>query len=89
MSIEQLKSELRELPSEERRQFAQWFYNHEDEIVESGEKADLDAEVRDHILQRRQDINTQPGLAVPVRDEWFEQLKEKLADARTAQAPAR
>jgi len=36
MSIEQLESTLMELSREDRRQFARWFYDHEHEIVDSG-----------------------------------------------------
>jgi hypothetical protein len=39
------------------------------------------------ILRRSAELDANPALAVPVTDEWFEQLKRRLGDA-SSQAPA-
>jgi hypothetical protein len=88
MSIEQLESKLMELSPTERRRFARWFYDHEQEIL-APENDVTSAEVQAEVLRRRDELKARPGLAVPVTDEWFEALKAKLRDARPAQTPAR
>jgi hypothetical protein len=88
MSIEQLESKLMELPPKERRRFARWFYDHENEILEPGDD-ETAPEVYAEVIRRREELRAQPGLAVPVTDEWFEQLKAKVRNARAAQASAR
>jgi hypothetical protein len=88
MSIEQIESKLMEMPPEERRRFARWFYDHENEILQPGDE-EVAADVYAEVIRRREELQARPGLAVPVTDEWFEQLKAKVRNARAAQAPAR
>ena len=87
MSVEQIEKTLLELPSEERRQFADWFYQHESQIVGPQEDDYIHPSVKAEILRRSAELDANPGLAVPVTDEWFEQLKRRLGDA-SSQAPA-
>jgi hypothetical protein len=89
MSVDQLAKNLLRLPREQRRQFADWFYRHENEIFEPHDKDEISPAVKAEILRRRDDLEANPGLAVPVTGQWFEQLKRKLADARPRQASAR
>src|SRR5664279_1651405 len=89
MSVEQIEKTLLQLPREERRQFAGWFYRHENEIFEPRDEDEISLAVKAEILRRRDELDANPGLAVPVTDQWFEQLKRKLADARPRQASAR
>ena len=88
MSIEQLEDQVLQLPRDERRRFARWFYEHENQIVEPREGDEISAETKAEILRRSAELDANPGLAVPVNVEWFEQLKRRLADG-TAQASAR
>jgi len=88
MSIEQLEEQVLRLPRDERRRFARWFYEHENQIVEPCEDDEISAATKAEILRRSADIDANPGLAVPVTDEWFEDLKRRLADG-TSQASAR
>lgn len=77
-----------ELSATERREFARWFYQHEAQIVDlDNEKPS--ATVQAEIIRRDRAIEENPSLAVPVTDEWFEQLRKRLADARSAQESAR
>ena len=89
MSIEQLESQLMSLSAADRREFAQWFYAHEHQIVEPENSADISVTAQEEILRRRDELRVRPGMAIPVTDEWFAELKQKLARARTAQASPR
>ena len=89
MSVEQIEKTLLELPSEERRQFADWFFQHENEIIGAQADDDIHPSVKAEVLRRRDELAANPGLAEPVTAEWFEKLKHKLADARAAKASAR
>ena len=88
MSLAQLESRLMELSPGERREFARWFYKHEAQIVD-WDNAEPSAVVQAEIMRRDREMDENPSLAVPVTDEWFDQLRKKLADARAAQASAR
>lgn len=88
MSIEQLESRLMELPSHERRRFARWFYDHEEKILGAEPDEPMSVEAREEILRRRDELRSSPHLAVPVTDEWFRQLKQKLSSARAPKASA-
>ena len=89
MNVEQIEQTLLQLPREERRRFVDWFYKHEAEILHPQDEDYIHPAVKAEILRRRDELDANPGLAVPVTDEWFEQLKRKLADARPPQASAR
>ena len=88
MSIEQLEDQVLQLSRDERRRFARWFYEHENQIVEPREEDEISAAIKAEIFRRSAEPDANPGLAVPVTGEWFEQLKRRLADG-TGQASAR
>lgn len=87
MSIEQLEQAVLGLSHLERRRFLDWLCEHEDELV--GDDDEIHPEVRVEVLRRRAEALTHPELLAPVTSEWFENLKRRLADARTRKAPAR
>jgi hypothetical protein len=86
MSVEQITTTLLQLPPEERRRFADWFYEHEEELTGP---VDIHPDVKAEILRRRDEVDAHPELLEPVTEEWFEQMKSKLANARTAKRFAR
>jgi hypothetical protein len=88
MSVEQIESQLMELPFDERRKFARWFYDHEQKILETAADEAIDPEIQAQVLRRFDDLRSNPGLAVPVTDEWFQQLKERISSVRTSKASA-
>ena len=88
MSVAQLESKLLSLPPNERREFARWFYEHEAEIVD-WDQGRSSAEVQAEVRRRDRELDENPSLAVPVTNEWFDQLRKKLADVRAAQTSAR
>lgn len=89
MSVEQLEQSVLKLSDEERRQFADWFYQHESEIIGQPDDDDIHPSVKAEVLRRRDEALAHPELMEPVTGEWFEQMKRKLADARAAKASAR
>jgi len=88
MSIEQLEDQVLQFPRDARRGFARWFYEHEIQIVEPREDDEVSVTTKAEILRRSAELDANPGLAVPMTDEWFEQLKRRLGDA-SSQTPAR
>jgi hypothetical protein len=58
MSLEQIENTLLTLSPEERRRFAQWFYEHEDRIVGPG--AAESEVVKSELLRRRQEYRDHP-----------------------------
>lgn len=79
MNLELLEQAVLKLPRGQRRQFAAWFYKHENEIVEPDE---IDLAVRAEILRRRDEAMAHPERMEPVTDEWFDSLRQKLAAIR-------
>ncbi len=60
MSVEQIQATLLKLPREARRQFADWFYQNENQILDLQDDNEVSVEVKAEILQRRQ-ISRKPG----------------------------
>jgi hypothetical protein len=89
MSGEQLESSLPKLSHDERRKFIQWFHHHEHEIFDSQEDEMLGSAVETEISRRSDELDANPGLAVPVTDEWFEVLKRRLPDVSPRKASTR
>jgi len=86
MSVEQLESNLLRLSRDERRRFIEWFYRHEHEIFEAQEEDRVSPEIESEILRRGEELRANPGLAVPVTDDWFENLKRRLPNASAFKA---
>ena len=72
MSAEQVEQTLLQLPSEERRRFADWFYEHEDEFV-GVDDDQIHPEVKAEILRRREE-----ALAHPERLEAWESAYPRM-----------
>ena len=85
MSLEQLEQTALKLTREERRRFADWFYEHEEEFL--GEE--FTEATRHEVLRRAEELRVNPQLAEPVDDEYFERMKRKVADALAGKASAR
>ena len=88
MSVEQIEKTLLQLPREERRQFADWFYRHANEILEPQDEDDISPEIRDAILRRRDEVDTHPELLEP----WegtTERVRARLHEIRDQKAQAR
>jgi hypothetical protein len=60
MSVEQIGATLLKLPREERRQFARWFYRHENEILDPREDDEVSPEVKAELGHRRREYDEHP-----------------------------
>lgn len=89
MSLEQLEQTVLNLPREERRRFANWFYRHEGEIFSLPDDDEVPLSIQAEVLRRSSELDAHPELAVPVTEQWFDELKRKLADAPARQARPR
>jgi hypothetical protein len=88
MSVEQIEKTLLQLPRVERRQFADWFYRHADEIIEPQDADDISPEIKDAILRRRNQVDAHPELLEP----WegtTERVRARLHEIRGQKAQAR
>ena len=87
MSVEQLEQSVLQLSDEERRQFAQWFYEHEDELAGLDDNF-IHPEVKAEILRRRDEVDAPPELLEP----WAgttERVRARLHELHNPKAPAR
>jgi len=87
MSVEQIEKTLLQLPREERRQFADWFYAHENEILNPQDEDYIHPAVKSEILRRRDETIAHPELLEP----WdnLDKVRERLNEIRRQKAPAR
>ena len=88
MSVEQLEQSVLKLSDAERRQFAEWFYEHEHEIAELPDNDDIHPEVKTEILRRSAELRDHPELAEPVDAEYFERMKRRVANALSRKTSA-
>ena len=82
MSVEQIGKTVLQLPREERRKFADWFYQHENEIAGPDE---IHPEVKAEILRRRDELDAHPELLEP----WegtTERVRARLHELRRQKA---
>ena len=80
MSLEQLESSILSLAPEERKQFAQWFEEHRDDLVED-EGDELTAEQQAEILRRREQALAHPELLEPW-DGTIDRVRQRLHELR-------
>jgi hypothetical protein len=87
MSVDQIEKALLRLPPEARRQFADWFCQHENEIIESQDEIELTPEIEAGILQRRDEVDAHPERLEP----WegtTERVRVRLHEIRHQKAQA-
>lgn len=78
-----------DLPAAQRRKFADWFYQHESEVLGMEDDTALHPSVTQEILRRRDEVLAHPEWLEPVTSAAFDALKLKLADARISQTYSR
>ena len=88
MSVEQIERTLLQLPRVERRQFADWFYQHANEIIEPEDDEDISPELKAAILRRRDEIDARPEL-LEAWDGTTERVRARLHEIRRQEAQAR
>jgi hypothetical protein len=88
MSVEQIEKTLLQLPRVERRQFADWFYRHANEIIEPQDDEEISPKIEAVILRRRDEVDAHPELLEP----WegtTERVRARLHELRHQKAQAR
>ena len=88
MSVDQLEATLLKLPREERRKFADWFYQHENEILDPRDDDEVSPEVMAEIMRRREEALAHPELLEPWGD-TTKRLREQLNEIRRQKAQPR
>lgn len=90
MSVEQITNTLLQLPREERRRFADWFYQHEAEIVAPQDGDEIHPEVRVELERRLKEIEEHPESLQPwegttdrIRAQLHEIRSQKNSGRRT------
>ena len=76
MSVKQIESAIKDMPPEERAQFADWFDNHRHELVADDGSDDLSEAQTAELLQRRREYDEHP--------ERFAHMDKKSLDAMFA-----
>jgi hypothetical protein len=81
MSTEEIEDSLMKLPREERRRFAQWFYENENDIL--GPQADdtIHPAIQAEILRRRDETDAHPERLEPW-DGTTERVRARLHELR-------
>jgi hypothetical protein len=89
MSAEELKDSLMKLPREERQRFAQWFYEHENDILEPQDADEIHPTIKAEILRRRDEVDAHPeqlepweGTTESVRARLHELRRQKKTQGR-------
>ena len=88
MSVEQIEKSLLQLPRLERRRFANWFYQHANDIIEPQDADEISPEIKAGILRRRDEVDAHPELLEP----WegtTERVRARLHEFRRQKAQAR
>ena len=86
----EIESAVRELPSVERVRFVEWLDENRCELLpaEVGEAVEIAEAQRREVLRRRDELLRNPALAERIDDEYFDRLRDKLADVRAGKASA-
>ncbi|MDD5139929.1 MAG: hypothetical protein PHY43_06690 [Verrucomicrobiales bacterium] len=84
MSVEQIEKTLLELPTEERRQFADWFFQHENEIIGSNADEYIHPSVKAELLRRLKEVEEHPELLEPW-DGTLKRARQQLDEFRRSQ----
>ncbi|MCI0746756.1 MAG: hypothetical protein L0Y58_15245 [Verrucomicrobia subdivision 3 bacterium] len=88
MSAEQIEESLMKLPREERLRFAQWFYEHEDDILAPRDHSKIHPAVEAEILRRRQEADDHPE-RLEAWEGTTERVRGRLHELRRQKAKAR
>jgi hypothetical protein len=87
MSVEQIEATLLKLPPAERAAFANWFYEHEDELLGSDDQ-EVHPEVQAEILRRREEALAHPE-KLEAWESAFPKMKQRFNELRRQNPYAR
>ena len=91
MNLAELESKVLQLTDGERREFAEWFYAHEDEIAGPFPKdvEDLSDAQKALLVRRLREIEQNPEMLVPFAEADVKTMFAEFADARSQATSAR
>ncbi|MEO7318604.1 MAG: hypothetical protein ABIZ56_06425 [Chthoniobacteraceae bacterium] len=81
---------VRELAPVDRLCFVQWLDENRGELLpaEAGDVAEIAEVQRQEVLRRRDEFMANPALAQSFDDDYFNRLRQKVADVRAGKASA-
>jgi len=85
MSVEQIEQSLLQLGREERRRFAEWFFEHQEQLTGPDY---VHPEVKAEVLRRLEEVDANPALLEP----WggkLEDARQRLHEFRRQKAQPR
>ena len=80
MSVEQVEKSLLQLPDEERRRFADWFYEHEEQFI-GADDDQIHPEVKAEILRRREEALAHPE-RLEAWEDAFPRMRQRFDELR-------
>ncbi len=85
MNLAELESNVLQLSEKERRKFASWFYDHEDEIAgpELANEDDMSDAQKAELTRRLREIEQHPETLVPFAEADVKTMFQEFADARS------
>ena len=84
--MEQLESQVRALPVEERRAFTRWLDEHSDELEQPSVLVQAQ---HGEVHQRLAEMEADPALRIPCTEDDLKQMFKEIMDERAAKASAR
>ena len=87
MSVEQIEATLLKLPAAERAAFADWFYEHENELL-GNDDGEIHPEVQAEILRRRAEALAHPE-KLEAWESAFPKMKQRFNELRRQNPYAR
>jgi len=89
-TLAEIEAAVLELPPVERVRFVQWLDQNRRELLpaEAGDAAEIAEAQRREVLRRRDELLANAALAQPFDDDYFNRLRQKVADVRAGKASA-
>jgi hypothetical protein len=89
-SLAEIESAVLGLPPAERARFVQWLDDNRPQLLpaDSNDAAEIAQVHRLEVLRRRDELLSNPGLAQGFEQNYFNRLRQKVADVHAGKAPA-
>ena len=89
-TLAEIESAVRKLPPVERVRFVEWLDENRRELLpaEAGDAAEIAEVQRQEVLRRRDELAAKPALSQSIDDDYFNRLRQKVADVRAGKASA-
>ena len=94
MNVEQIERQIERLPTDELRQFAEWFQAFLSARITDALAADVPnwqetPEILAELDRRLAEFEANPNLAAPFQPDYFDHLKRQLTDEQAQKTSAR